>query len=136
MDQSHLTKPGKVKCYTIFEIRRNFRRGEAYFTTSFAIEKERERERERDKYKVRERTVRKSHTHFPTDFPNVFYNLIHDRCCCSFGCAKVIPIFHLLSRFALTKVRRISTTSNKRKTKGGANSFRSLTIRSWRWLNY
>ena len=43
-------------------------------------------------------------------------------------CAKAIPIFHLISRFAPTKVRRISTTSNKRKTKGGANSFRSLTI--------
>ena len=38
MDQSHLTKPGKVKFYTIFEIRRNFRRGEAYFTSSFTID--------------------------------------------------------------------------------------------------
>ena len=38
MDQSHLTKPGKVQFYTIFEIRRNFRRGEAYFTTSFTID--------------------------------------------------------------------------------------------------
>jgi len=38
MGQSHRTKPGKVKSYNIFEIRRNFRRGEAYFTTSFAID--------------------------------------------------------------------------------------------------
>jgi hypothetical protein len=38
MDQSHLTKPGKVQFYTIFEIRRNFRRGEAYFTSSFTID--------------------------------------------------------------------------------------------------
>ena len=33
MGQSHRTKPGTVKSYNIFEIRRNFRRGEAYFTT-------------------------------------------------------------------------------------------------------